>query len=225
MISRRAKALFYSVAGPLMRVSAAFYRVTQAPPTGGSERVRVHLGPGQRNYLPGWINVDANRFTGKCDVWADLSLGLPFRDASVDAVYSHHVIEHLPDLAGHLAELFRILKPGGVLRIGGPNGDAAMREYLAGNSAWFSDFPDRRSSIGGKLENYIFCRREHLTILTPSFLEELLLSVGFAEMAVVLPVTETQHPAFFDAPVMALEWESTPSSPHTLLMEARKPNA
>ncbi len=225
MISRRAKALFYTLAGPLMRVSGSIYRATQSPPTGGSACVRVHLGPGQRNYLPGWINVDANRFTGKCDVWADLAQGLPFRDASVDAIYSHHVIEHLPDLAGHFAEMFRILKPGGVIRVGGPNGDAAMREYLAGNSAWFSDFPDKRASIGGRLENYIFCRQEHLTILTPSFLEELASAAGFAEITVVMPVTETRYPALFDAPVLALEWESTPESPHTLLFEARKPAA
>jgi SAM-dependent methyltransferase len=222
MISRRAKALFYSLAGPLMRVNAALYRSLRAPASAGAEMVRIHLGPGQRNYLEGWINVDANMFTGKCDVWADMSQGLPFRDASVDAIYSHHVIEHLPDLPGHFAEMFRVLKPGGVIRVGGPNGDAAMREYLAGNSAWFSDFPDHRSSIGGRLENFIFCRREHLTILTPSYLRELAEGAGFTLVDVVQPITETHHPSLFDAAVLALEWESTPESPHTLLIEARK---
>lgn len=225
MISRRAKALFYSLAGPLMRVNAALYRSLRAPSTAGKEIVRIHLGPGQRNYLQGWINVDANMFTGKCDVWADMSQGLPFRDASVDAIYSHHVIEHLPDLEGHFAEMFRVLKPGGVIRVGGPNGDAAMREYLAGNSAWFSDFPDQRSSIGGRLENFIFCRREHLTILTPSYLRELAEGAGFTGIETVKPITETHHPSLFDSAVLALEWESTPDSPHTLLIEARKPAA
>lgn len=225
MISRRAKALFYSLAGPLMRVNAAVYRAFRAPPTGGAAVVRVHLGPGQKNYLPGWVNVDANTFTGKCDVWADISRGLPFHDASVDAVYSHHVIEHLPDLAGHFAEMFRILKPGGVVRVGGPNGDAAMREYLAGNSAWFSDFPDRRASIGGRLENFIFCRQEHLTILTPSYLQELAEGAGLTGVQVVRPIVETHHPRHFDAAVLALEWESTPESPHTLLIEAVKPSS
>ena len=222
MISRRAKALFYSLAGPLMRVNAALYRSLRALAPADAGRVRVHLGPGQRNYLQGWINVDANMFTGKCDVWADMSQGLPFRDASVDAIYSHHVIEHLPDLAAHFAEMFRVLKPGGVIRVGGPNGDAAMREYLAGNSAWFSDFPDCRTSIGGRLENFIFCRREHLTILTPSYLRELAEGAGFSGIEVVQPITETHHPSLFDAAVLALEWESTPDSPHTLLIEARK---
>ena len=100
-----------------------------------------------KNYLPGWVNVDANLFTGKCDVWADLRNPLPFRDESVDVFYSHHVIEHLPDLAFHFSELFRCLKPGGIFRVGGPNGDNAMRKYLEGDADWFIEFPDRRSSL------------------------------------------------------------------------------
>jgi predicted SAM-dependent methyltransferase len=104
--------------------------VARVPESG---HVRVQLGPGQRHYLDGWINVDANMFTAKCDVWSDISGKLPFRDESIDAIYSHHVIEHLPDLPTHFRELHRVLKPGGVIRVGGPNGDAAMREYVAGN--------------------------------------------------------------------------------------------
>ena len=104
-----------------MRVNAKLYRALRAPRSG---RVKVHLGPGQRNYLAGWINVDANLLTAKIDVWADLTGGLPFRDATVDMFYSHHVIEHLPDaaLAPLFAEMYRCLKPGGCIRIVRPSG-------------------------------------------------------------------------------------------------------
>src|SRR6478609_2452378 len=111
MLIRRAKAIFYLAAGPLMKANALVYRAFRAP---SHESVRVHLGPGQKNYLEGWVNVDANMFTGKCDLWADLRNPLPFKNNSISAFYSHHVVEHLPDLSKHFGEVYRCLKPGGV---------------------------------------------------------------------------------------------------------------
>jgi len=40
---------------------------------------------------------------------------LPFADASMDAIVCTEVIEHIPDDAAAVAELARVLKPGGVL--------------------------------------------------------------------------------------------------------------
>jgi hypothetical protein len=56
-----------------------------------------------------------------------------------------------------------------VIRVGGPNGDSAIRKFQKNDAAWFSDFPDKRRSIGGKFANFILCRGEHLTILTSSY--------------------------------------------------------
>jgi predicted SAM-dependent methyltransferase len=218
-MARRAKAAFYVAAGPLMKANGGIYRQLFAPRQGV---VRVHLGPGKEKYLRGWINVDANMFTGKCDVWADLRNKLPFRDGSVDAFYSHHMVEHLPNLQFHFNEMFRCLKVGGVFRVGGPNGDAAIRKFLDGDTAWFSDYPDKRASIGGRFENFIFCRQEHLTILTHSYLREIASNAGFSQIELRQPVSETSFPELFDTAVLATESETTPEHAHTIIIEARK---
>lgn len=219
MLSRKVKAAFYSLAGPLMYVNGRRYRFFNAPDKG---LVKVHLGPGQSNYLDGWINVDANMFTGKCDIWADLRNALPFKNDTVDIFYSHHVIEHLPDLPFHFKDMFRCLKKGGKIRIGGPNGDSAILKFVEGDKTWFNDYPDNRQSIGGRFENFVFCRQEHLTILTRSFLQELLEAAGFTSIRFCLPVKETNFSDFIDDQVLAKEWETTYEAPHTLLVEAIK---
>lgn len=219
MLTRKAKQLFYAFAGPLMKANGSLYRQFRAPK---EARLRVHLGPGQEKYIAGWVNVDANMFTGKCDLWADLRNPLPFRDETVECFYSHHVIEHLPSLPSHLTEVYRCLVPGGAYRMGGPNGDNAIAKFMEGDTIWFSDWPDKRRSIGGRFENFVFCRGEHLTILTFSFLEELLKAAGFVDIAICLPVRESSFPELF-APCLAKEHESDFDAPHTLIVEAVKP--
>jgi SAM-dependent methyltransferase len=208
-----------------LRVSGLFYKAFRAPKFGNDEVARVHLGPGQKNYLHSWINLDANFITAKCDVWANLEDPLPFRSSSIDVFYSHHVVEHLPDrkLVEHFKDMFRCLKPGGMLRVGGPNGDMAIRKYLEGDSTWFGSFPDSHSSIGGKFKNFIFCRNEHLTILTPSYLEEISRLAGFERISFATPGVATSNPALIDSKVLALESWSSPTEPQTLLVECYKP--
>jgi predicted SAM-dependent methyltransferase len=222
MLSRKAKETFYKVTGPFMWINGLIYRAFRTPKGGV---LKAHLGPGRNRYIEGWINIDANMFTGKCDLWADLRNPLPFPDNSVDAIYSHHMIEHLPDIEAHLKDVFRCLKPGGTYRVGGPNGDSAIAKFVANDDpAWFSDFPDKRKSIGGRLENFIFCRGEHLTILTQSFLEELLDEAGFIPVHSCEVARVTTRSDLFDD-CLAMEDESDYQMPHTLILEGGKPGS
>jgi len=120
---------------------------------------RVQLGCGLTT-PPGWINVDGSwnarlakyplfrkvlRAVGilpadKFSVpWSsgilihDVRKKLPFQDESIAAIYSSHMLEHLYfDQASRLlAECFRVLQPGGVLRIVVPDLRAIVEEYLA----------------------------------------------------------------------------------------------
>ncbi len=46
---------------------------------------------------------------------------LPFADGSFDRLVSHHLVEHLEDLAGALGEWRRVLRPGAVMAVCTPN--------------------------------------------------------------------------------------------------------
>jgi predicted SAM-dependent methyltransferase len=218
-ISRELKILFYMLLSIPLAISGWFYRVFLSPRRG---TVKVQLGPGKRNYLPGWVNVDANFITAKTDCITDFRRKLPFRDNTVDCLYSINVIEHVPDIDFHTREIFRCLKPGGIIRVGGPNLDSHIKKFLEGDLEWFSVFPDRRESVGGRFSNYLMMRGEHLHLLSKSFLEEVFGNAGFTEMKVCCPVYQTFHGDLF-APAIATEYESTPETPKHFLIEAIKP--
>lgn len=223
MLNRSLRVFYYACLRYPMRLNALRHRLLQRP----RASLKVQLGPGKKHYFENWVNVDANFITAKIDIWADFTGRLPFNDDTVEAFYSHHVIEHLPDvgLPFHFAELFRCLKPGGVIRVGGPNGDVAARKLLEGDAGWFSDFPDKRNSVGGRYANFILCRGEHLTILTASYLTELATGAGFTDIHFCLPNRETRYPDIFDQSCLTHEWLPDPSAPNTIIMEARKKSA
>jgi SAM-dependent methyltransferase len=72
----------------------------------------------------------------------DATRRLPFRDASVDAVYSSHMLEHLSasDADRVLHECARVLKPDAVLRLALPDLRALAQAYMSSES---SDAADR----------------------------------------------------------------------------------
>jgi hypothetical protein len=118
--------------------------------------------------------------------------------------------------------MHRCLKPAGVIRIGGPDGDTAIRKFIENDTAWFGDWPDKRQSIGGRLSNFMFCRGEHVTLLSRSYLSELAAEADFTDVCFRAPARETGFPNLIDADVLSKEDEPTPDAPHTLIMEAVK---
>lgn len=54
------------------------------------------------------------------DIFADLSVRLPFDDNGADTVVSFQVLEHVPEPVHFLSECFRLLKPGGRILVTTP---------------------------------------------------------------------------------------------------------
>ncbi|MET9773245.1 class I SAM-dependent methyltransferase [Streptomyces sp. NPDC006367] len=69
--------------------------------------------------------VRAGRERDGCLLLADVA-ALPLRARSFDAVFAAGLIAHLPDPAGNLRELARVVRPGGTLALFHPVGRAAL---------------------------------------------------------------------------------------------------
>jgi SAM-dependent methyltransferase len=95
----------------------------------------LNLGCGSR-YHPDWINIDIVPH-GPEVIQHDLSRGIPLPDASCDVVYHTAVLEHMrrSDAAAFLAECYRVLKPGGIVRVGVPDLEKICQLYLSGLTA------------------------------------------------------------------------------------------
>jgi len=111
---------------PLERRKAK--RLTQTRP------LLLHLGSGAHR-LPGWVNVDLVGMGP--DLRWDLTRRLPFPDASAQAVFVEHVLEHFPlvTVLDLLREFRRVLAPGGIVRAGVPDFGRYAESY-AGDRAF-----------------------------------------------------------------------------------------
>jgi len=117
--------------------------------------MKLHLGCGTV-VVDGWVNVDnalgarvlklpvigpvVRRLGLFRTPWNpaitlhDLRKPFPWRDGSVDVIYTSNAIEHLKKRDGEncLRECARVLRPGGILRVVVPNLRGYVREYMRG---------------------------------------------------------------------------------------------
>lgn len=120
--------------------------------------IRLNLGSGPHT-VPGWVNVDkswspqvqrrpgARRLLGRLRVvgpeqtaegWhadivrMDVTKRFPWKDGTVDAIYSSHFLEHLTRSEAYavLERCHRALRPGGIIRLVLPDLELAARDYL-----------------------------------------------------------------------------------------------
>ena len=87
---------------------------------------KLQIGSGP-NPLEGWLNSDIRPRRGK-RVLLDATKPFPIDAKTFDYVYSEHMIEHLTfdQAMSMLRESYRILKPGGRIRVATPNLETIM---------------------------------------------------------------------------------------------------
>lgn len=91
----------------------------------------LHLGCG-KHLLEGWLNADLQPDPSRGIVKLDAREPFPFADAGFDYVFSEHMIEHVPYVDGvrMIHECFRVLRPGGKIRIATPDFRFLINLYL-----------------------------------------------------------------------------------------------
>lgn len=75
------------------------------------------------------------RSTPAADEVADV-LALPYDDDAFDAAIAHHVIEHVQEPARALANLARVVVPGGTIEVAVPVGTNACEDPTHQRTAW-----------------------------------------------------------------------------------------
>ncbi|MFH1118136.1 MAG: methyltransferase domain-containing protein [Pseudomonadota bacterium] len=154
--------------------------------------------------------------------WADATKRIPQGDATVDVVYSSHMLEHLDreEVRNFLREARRVLVARGVLRIAVPDLAVQTSQYVAtGDADSFIEglhmSKNRPKRLIDKFAWGIIGPRHHMWMYDGVSLSRLLISNGFLD-PVVLPPGQTtiSDPGELDL------WERSDES---VYVEARAP--
>lgn len=129
--------------------------------------------------------------------WANAVRRIPCPDSAAEVVYSSHMIEHLDreEVRRLLAEVRRVLRPGGIVRLVAPDLSLLVDEYLRARDA--DEFVRRTHmtqprpvGLPARLRAALIGPRHHLWMYDGASLSDLLHRAGFADAA-VLPPGET----------------------------------
>lgn len=102
----------------------------------GQTGLSLNIGSGGMG-KPGWVNVDAIEHPDTTFT-QDLRAPIPLADGQARRVFAEHVLEHLTfeeELPFTLSEVYRVLEPGGVLRVIVPDARRFIEAYLSGDNA------------------------------------------------------------------------------------------
>lgn len=163
----------------IARMRARRRRGSEAAPV---RHRRLNWGCG-RNAAPGWINVDRSPRDG-ADHVCGLTDRLPFPDESFDYTVGIHSLQEVPypAVVPVLSELRRVLRPGGVLRLGLPDLQKLIGHWQAGRIEHLLIPDDDAMTPSGKLILHALWYGHTRMLFTPEFAGELLFKAGFSRV-------------------------------------------
>jgi predicted SAM-dependent methyltransferase len=149
----------------------------QATKLQGHSPLLIHLGCQNVN-KEGWVNVDLAGYP--VELRWNLLRPLPFAAGTVDAMFHEHLLEHfsLKDGLALAQDWHRVLKPGGILRIGVPDAGAYVASYSEPEGETLRRL---RPEAATKLlaVSAVFYWPHHLTMYDFETLQLLLTAAGF----------------------------------------------
>jgi len=148
---------------------------------------KLHLGSG-RNLKINWLNSDLEPKSLNA-IYLDASKKFPFENNLIDYIYSEHMIEHLDYKSGLnlMCESYRVLKPGGKIRITTPDLDV-LYEIYKNKDNFYDDYIAWSSKenflFGNSIEvfNNFFQNWGHKFIYNKNFLKKNLQKIGFKDL-------------------------------------------
>lgn len=137
--------------------------------------LRLHLGCGDR-LISGFVHVDA-RALPHVDVVSELHELPAFASGSAALIYASHVLEHFGrhDCRAVLSEWYRILAPGGVLRLSVPDFEQLIKVYDASGR-------DLETVLGPLVGGQTHPYNYHYNAFDSRRLSRILTEVGFSEV-------------------------------------------
>jgi len=193
-------------------------------------KMQIGTGP---SLMEGWLNTDIYPKSSEV-IYLDASKPFPFQNSTFSNIYSEHLIEHLTYKEGlfMLNECYRVLKPGGSIRIATPSLETLIDLYSQDKSdiqqrymkrIFDKFYPENRTYREAIVINNAFRNYKHQFIYDRSTLQDSIEEAGFIE------VTSCEYGESYDNNFQDVESHGKNINDqdidqfHTMILEAKHP--